>query len=198
MTMASQDLIIRDVRLKGSRPGWSEFIEIDENTPLSWPIAWARQKASDYNYAYVRLRILAHGFGVWQQPALTIQDPLGNLPPYFTDPSDASQGGGGILFGKDNLWLTNINLLGPLRGWFDWVDLCCCGMAYITPGFEGKIGDGNVFCSRLAQILQAPVRASTATQYYALNGVDFGAWEGTVITYGPGGNVIKVQNSPAS
>ncbi len=51
-------------------------------------------------------------------------------------------------------------------------------------------------CSRLAKVTGAPVRASTATQYYNAKTMDFGAWEGTVLTYGPKGDVINVETNP--
>lgn len=80
------------------------------------------------------------------------------------------------------------------------VDLYACGVAYITPKYEGKVGDGNILCSRMAQILGTCVRASTATQYYnpgtAASGLDFGRWEGTVLTYGPRGDVVNVEHDP--
>ena len=76
------------------------------------------------------------------------------------------------------------------------IEILGCGAAYITPGCEGRDGDGNVLCSRLATIAQTFVRASTATQEYSLDGCDFGPWEGTVLTYGPTGAVVKVEQDP--
>jgi hypothetical protein len=58
---------------------------------------------------------------------------------------------------------------------------------------------------KMAQTLQTNVRASTATQVYAAREgwpfaphLDFGLWEGTVLTYGPKGNVIKVEQGPGA
>jgi hypothetical protein len=77
---------------------------------------------------------------------------------------------------------------------------------YITPGCDGKEGDGNLLCYRFAQITGTTVRASTATQQYLQHGkyvsshdsLDFGPWEGTVLTYGPSGAVVKVEQAPAN
>jgi hypothetical protein len=52
----------------------------------------------------------------------------------------------------------------------------------------------------MAQILDTSVRASTAKQFYTLgsagSGLDFGQWEGTVLTYGPRGDVVNVEHAP--
>jgi len=53
-----------------------------------------------------------------------------------------------------------------------------------------------VLCYKLAQITGAKVRASTATQIYDLKTMDFGSWEGTVLTYGPTGSLVRVEHAP--
>lgn len=107
----NQDLIIRDVRLEGSRPVGLEVLEVDANTPIDWPISWTLQKAKFYNSTFVRLRILAHGFEPQTDPGTKI---LGHT---FGD--KYSQGGGGIQFCKEGINLTTINKFLPLNGWLD-------------------------------------------------------------------------------
>jgi hypothetical protein len=175
-------LVYRDVRLHGWRPRGDSVIEVDFDTPILWFITSSASDADQAGSAgkRVRLRIMAHG---------------------YTGPG-GSQGGGGVQFCREDINLGTLNLLAPLHGKFtDGVDLYACGVAFITPGYEGRSGDGNVLCSRLAQILGTYVRASTATQRYSLGteptGLDFGRWEGTVLTYGPRGDVVNVEHAPA-
>src|SRR5437867_5023618 len=158
--MATQMLIIRDVRLEGSRPPGNEVLEVDEDTPINWPINWILQKAKSYNSQYVWLKILAHGF---ETPGLPLATGWSTRR---ESTQGSSQGGYGLQFCKEGLNLHTIGLFKGLFEWLDWTDIYSCGTAYITRGHEGRYGDGNILCSRLAQILGSPVRASTATQYY--------------------------------
>jgi hypothetical protein len=185
-----QILIIRDVRLHGVKPKGNEVLEVDENTPLKWPVAWALDRAKHYHSSYVWLKILAHGYGTPTLPLAT------GYSSTYASSSTVTQGGSGLQFCKEGVSLATIGAFGPLAEWLDWIDICSCGTAFITGGNEGRHGDGNVLCSRLAQITQAPVRASTATQTYDPTTMDFGAWEGVVLTYGPKGNVIDVETNP--
>lgn len=194
--MGTQMLIVRDVRLEGSRPNGNEVLEVDENTPIGWPISWILSRAKFYNSQYVWLKILAHGI----EDLLTTGLPMatGTNTTWTEWQGGYSQGGGGIQFCKEGLNLYTIGQFKKLFEWLDWTDIYSCGAAFITPGQEGRPGDGNILCSSLAKILGCPVRASTATQYYNPNGTNFGAWEGTVLTYGPKGNVIKVEHAPTT
>lgn len=188
--MATQMLIIRDVRLEGSKPMGNEVLEVDADTPISWPISWILQRAKLYNSHYVWLKILAHGF---ETPGLPLATGFSTTR---ESTQGSSQGGYGIQFCKEGLNLHTIVKFRALFEWLDWTDVYSCGTAFITTGHEGRYGDGNILCSRLAQNLGCPVRASTATQIYDPKGTNFGAWEGTVLTYGPKGNVIKVEHNP--
>jgi hypothetical protein len=183
-----QDLIIRDVRLEGARPAGNEVLEVDANTPLDWPISWLLSKSTAYG-GDVRARIMAHGIGFYS--AATVGNYGVSHPQY-------SQGGAGIQFCKQGIRLATLDKFVPLRGKLPRIDILGCGAAYITPGLENREGDGNLLCYRLAQIIQATVRASTATQVYDPDGaINFGKWEGTVLTYAPSGAVIKVESAPA-
>lgn len=185
-----QELIIRDVRLLGGKPRGNEVLEVDENTPIDWPVAWTKSRSEAYG-GDVYLRIAAHGF----ETAVANHLPLATGSRTVAESISYSQGGGGILFCRENITLGTLNRFGLIHALLKGIDLLACGAAYITPGFEGREGDGNVLCSRLAQITGTFVRASTATQaYYGEPAIDFGEWEGTVLTYGPTGAVVKSEH----
>jgi hypothetical protein len=175
-------LTVWDKRLEGYPPLGDTVRSVDENTSITDFVAMAVRVADKFkNQVY--LRICCHG-----------RDISGN---------GSYQGGNGLLFCAGDLGCERLTYLTPLKGKLcGGVDLQACGAAYITPGCAGGSGDGNFFCFRMAQILATNVRASTATQKYSRAGyklfgppaLDFGAWEGTVLTYGPKGNVIKVEH----
>lgn len=197
-----QELIIRDVRLQGSKPKGDKdcVLEVDKDTPISWPILWTQNRSDDFG-GDVYLRIMAHGF-----------EPVESTECFSFDVTQFdsatvchevhSQGGGGIVFCAENIVLKTLYKFAPLYGKLKGIDLLACGAAYITPGLEGREGDGNVLCSRLAKITHTWVRASTATQEYDYPGtINFGKWEGTVLTYNEEGAVVRVEhgaNAPAS
>ena len=149
---------------------------VSQKVSIVEAVAWVLERSKAYG-GDVRVRIMAHGAG---------------------EDNSHSPGGVGMWFCREKLSLSTLPYFGPLRGKVKQIDLLGCGIAYINPGDEGKIGDGNLLCMRLAQMTQAYVRASTAEQLYTYNGpTDFGRWEGTVLTYAPSGAVAKVENSPA-
>ena len=182
-----QELIIRDVRLEGGKPRGNKVLEVDANTPIDWPVAWTKSKSEAYG-GDVYLRIAAHGY----EPAVTNHLPLATGSQTIVESIRYSQGGGGVMFCREDITLRTLNRFGQLHGLLKGIDLLACGAAYITRGYEGREGDGNMLCYRLAQITGTYVRASTATQfYYGQPAIDFGEWEGTVLTYGPTGAVVK-------
>ncbi|WP_125490561.1 peptidoglycan-binding protein [Streptomyces sp. WAC 04229] len=159
-------LVYRDVRLAGNKPAGDTVIEVDADTPLQWFLDSSAHTA-EHTADPVRLKLMAHG------------------APAF------------VRFCKENLSTANLPRLAVLKNKFAaGVDLFSCSAAFIGPGNS----DGNVFCYRMAQTLNTFVRASTATQEYTLgsagSGLDFGRWEGTVLTYGPTGAVVQVQHAP--
>ena len=182
-----QDLIIRDMRLEGARPSGTEVLEVDKNTPLDWPIRWLANKSVEYG-GDVRARIMAHGAGFY---VASTAGSYGNRNPKY------SQGGAGIQFCKQGINLATLPRFAALKGRVPRIDILGCGAAYITPGHAGKDGDGNLLCYRLAQVTKSHVRASTATQRYRKRwAINFGRWEGTVLTYGPSGAVVKIEQAP--
>jgi hypothetical protein len=174
-------LTVRDTRLAGWRPlaHGGTVLEVDGDTPLDWFITVALEVTAKQNNQ-VYLRICCHGGSLMGKPS--------------------SLGGNGLVFCAGDLDWYRVSYLKPLKGKFrGGVDLYACGAAYINPGCGGQGGgDGNFFCMKMAQTLATNVRASTAAQRYEMGSrvqpwLDFGAWEGTVLTYGPKGDVIKVE-----
>jgi hypothetical protein len=80
-----------------------------------------------------------------------------------------------------------------LAPYCDQITITACQAAIITNA--DAPGDGNLLMSAFAKAAQAYVTASTADQIGALwlpsGYID--DWEGTVLTYGPEGNVVSVE-----
>jgi hypothetical protein len=154
-------------------PAGNETKMVGESTSLAETINWLVARSRQYG-GDVSLTILAHGF-----------EPGG------------SQGGGGIIFCREWIRLSTIEKFGALSnrpnlpiGKVKKIEIRGCGAAYINRGYEGRDGDGNLLCYRLAQIAQTYVRASTAAQTYTAGRgrpLQFGPWAGTVVTYSPTG-----------
>lgn len=63
----------------------------------------------------------------------------------------------------------------------------------------GSSTDGNLFCSAIAKNAKCPVVASTAKQHFAGADPAYGQmdrYEGTVLVYGPKGNVLSTYTNP--
>ena len=177
------DLNVRDTRLEGARPSVTEWLDVTKDTPLSVPIQWVVSKSAQYS-GRVRVRLIGHGLSGGSLPEVVPISPLRYEVRYRTT---WSKGGWGLQFCKENLTVETISNFSAWLGKVKQIDILGCAFAYITPGREGKPGDGNFLSYRFAQITGAYVRASTADQYYLVNGMDFGQWEGTVTTYAPTG-----------
>jgi hypothetical protein len=205
-----QELIMWDTRLEGKPPLGEEVARVNETVSLDTAIAWAGWKSKHYG-GDVSLKILAHGkdtrtgFLAGSEAWDAASKPTRDKDDKVLSPPSArgllgvySQGGGGIQFCREWITLGTIHKFGALRGKLKLIEILGCGAAYITPGFEGRDGDGNLLCYRLAQIAGTYVRASTATQYYDSSpAIDFGKWEGTVLTYSPTGEIARVDSYPA-
>lgn len=162
-----KSIVVRDVRLGGWKPRGDFVLEVNFDTPLSWFFTWVKDTATK-NGPDVKLQIMCHGYP------------------------------GGLQFCKEDINSSNVQLMSQLSGMIKGIELYACAVAYIKPGSAGGAGDGNVFCYRMAQLAKTTVKASTATQFYYTgenrgNALDFDTWEGTVLTYGPLGNVVKVE-----
>jgi len=186
-----QALILWDARLlpKEQRdttdpPVGNEVKRVDEFTDLASAIFWIGWKADQYA-KNVSLIIMAHG-----------QDTLKRIE---AGQKIWSPGGSGLIFCRQGITLTTLPMFEPIKGKVKKIELRACAAAYITAGFEGGAGDGNLLCYKLAQITGAYVRASTADQgygWYPRGGglldpypspLHFDPWRGTVVTYAPTG-----------
>lgn len=165
-------VVVRDVRLEGWKPNGSAVLEVNHDTPLTWPIKWASDKAAESKKTSY-LRLMSHGYP------------------------------GGMQFAHEHIKKDTIVLFSQLKGLFAGIDLLACGTAAIDDGGCGcGGGDGNFLCYRLAQTTASYVRASRHTQVYGHgngpdNGVDFGEWQGTVVTWNPKGEIEKIEESPS-
>jgi hypothetical protein len=161
-----KSIVVRDVRLTGWKPQGDFVLEVNFDTPITWFFTWVKDTAAK-NGPDVKLQIMCHGYP------------------------------GGLQFCKEGINASNVQLMSQLSGKLQGIELYACSVAYITPGSGGGAGDGNVFCYKMAKIAQTTVKASTTNQVYYTgelrgNALDFDTWEGTVLTYGPQGNVISV------
>jgi hypothetical protein len=182
------EIIVHDDRLLGNLPsGNFTPVRVNKSTPLSAMVDRVRTAAINHG-GDVRLRIYCHG----------IEDLA------------TGHGGLGLKLCTEDLTLGTVAALRPLNGWVSYgIDIYSCAAADVVPGYEGTSGDGRLLCGRIAAITQTVVRAATRPQiYYSFDTrrpgetvvpINFGAWEGPVLTFGPrGGNPIATQLNPAN
>jgi hypothetical protein len=177
-------LIWRDVRLKGWRPNEGDKTKVMEcnfDTPLSWFVTYSSSYADTTKKEkndIVLLKLMAHG--------------------RYLD----GNGGYGVEFCKDDLSVLTLAQISGLRGKFAaGVELYACGAAAVTPGSGVDLGNGAIFCRRLAMTLATNVKASDTPQLYGMgtgpkNGIDFGKWQGNVFTWDKNGILIKKEIYP--
>jgi len=177
--------IVHDTRLVGYAPAGAEIeaIKVDAGTLLSSFIQKA-MNASERKGKEISIEIMSHG----------------------------EDTGGDLICCKEHIKLSTVNQFLPLQGGVKGgIVIYSCRAAMIAKGKANQDGDGNMLCSRLAQVVRTTVKASTALQEYSfsrgksggcnkgpiVSPIEWGEWEGTVLTYGPEGNVIDVENHPA-
>jgi hypothetical protein len=106
--------------------------------------------------------------------------------------------------GKENLGVHNVQKWNVLKGKVKEIILYSCAVADVQVGKSNKMEDGNgiYFCTQLAFYTGATVTASMATQYYDKgegiiwdSEIDFGEWEGLVLTFYPDGKVMMPNGS---
>jgi hypothetical protein len=178
-----QDVFVHDNRLIGDSPSGSHLtlIPVSQSIPIDDMVISIR-RASISHGTDIRLNILAHGF-------------------YTGD-----HGGYGIQLCREGLSLTTVGKLQPLNGYLSYgIDIYACGAAETAPWTVGQSGDGWTLCSRIASYTQSIVRAALLPQTYIHFGgifglfripINFGRWEGTVLTFDPRGRQIDQQESP--
>jgi hypothetical protein len=190
--------IIHDVRLFGWPPN-GDNLEVNGDTPLQWLIDMTRKKSRENN-GNLTLKIMAHGLPGFVQCGMgAMQHPT--LPLTVTDPVN-----GGMIIGpgKGGISIADLPKLRQLRRHVKRIEFHSCLVARIGPCFEANghvCFDGNLFCFRLAQTVQAEVMASIHLQYYwkgtgPTNGMHFGNWNGRVFTWAAPGNISAMQDFP--
>lgn len=181
--------IIRDVRLAGWKPP-GDVLEVNYDTPIGWVMDSINNRSKEHG-GDLKVIMMCHGLPGFLQCAngTTLHPQIGN----------------GISI-SDLPWFKKIS--GALKR----LELYSCLVARIgsSPECGGATAyDGNAFCFKLAQTIQAEVKASIHLQYYNDgtvglwvfkrpngNGINFGEWNGKVFTWDKTGKIIDTQEFP--
>src|SRR5262245_35704631 len=165
-----RNMVVHDLRLdKGNTPsGNFSVLQVNGSTPLSEFVVRTLTVANLYGEIY-KLTLMAHGYQL------------------------NGSHGYGVQLCREDLKLSTVWRLAPLKGSVYMIYLMACGAAHYTPGTDGRDGDGWTFCKRLAWTTGAWVKASTAVQdydYFNPNPwhwmeIDYGDWEGDVFWFAP-------------
>lgn len=201
------NVIAHDTRLEGRTPACSSSavsFEVDGETPIQDFFNRCRSIAVE-NGGIGDLNIMAHGaelvFG------------------------GANLGGGyGVMFCREFIQLENVTLFALLADRVRHINLYVCSAAAVSPDVHhldvrhpesGGVwsGDGNELCRRIAIYAQATLTAAIEIQAYSpsdetsslfgvelfsVGEIDFGEWEGPVLTYDASGNIIDRQVNPSA
>lgn len=178
--------IIRDVRLAGWKPA-GDVIEVNFDTPLQWIVDCINRRASKD----LIVKIMCHG-----------------LPGFLL----CANGAVGHPTRGNGITADDIPTFQQIAGNLKRLELHACLVARIGSCYEceNHVGyDGNYFCFKMAQAIQAEVKASIHLQKYNDgttcgwfscrpngDGIDFGQWNGRVFTWDKTGNIIKMQDFP--
>lgn len=181
--------IIRDVRLHGWTPS-GDVIEVNFDTPIGYVMDCINERGKKHN-GDLNVIFMCHGAPGYLQCANGTA----------LHPTE----GNGITI-NDLQWFRQIS--GSLKR----LELYSCLVARIGKAPESSVVvgyDGNEFCYRLAQTIQAEVKASIHLQYYYDgtiglwcfrrpngDGISFGHWNGTVYTWDKTGAIINVEEFP--
>lgn len=179
-----QKIVVHDSRLQGDTPQDNDItpIRVGPTTPIREMIQQVRNAAIRYGND-VKLNILCHGY-----------EERGEL-------------GYGLQLCREDLTLQTVDQLRDLAGQLSYgIDIYSCGAANTASWQVGQRGDGWMLCSRIARTTQSVLRAAVLTQMYNYsNGfmglfrqaINFGRWEGRVITFDSRGNEIASEMNPA-
>ena len=179
-----QTIVVHDARLAGDTPTGNRItpIRVDATTPLASMVSQVRN-ASTRHGTDVKLNVLCHGF------------------------AEHGELGYGLQLCRERLTLTTVQSLQPLNGMISYgIDIYACGAAHTATWRTGEHGDGWTLCSRVASITQSVLRAADLTQWYNYFGgiaglfrqeINFGQWEGRVVTFNSRGQEIGAETDPA-
>ena len=178
--------IIRDVRLNGWRPAGNDVLEVNFDTPIQWVFDCINNRSATYG-GDLRVKFMCHGLPGYLQFA------NGG----FTHP-ELSPGNG--------INASVLSKFTAITGKLKKLELHSCLVARMGSCFETTslgfttVYDGNSFCFKLAQIIQAEVQASIHVQYYwgndGSNALRFSGWNGRVFTWNPSGSIKQMQDFP--
>lgn len=179
-----QTIIVHDSRLDGETPSGPQItpIRVGGRTSIDDMIRQVRAAAIRYG-TDVKLNILCHGL------------------------EQNHELGYGLLLCAEGLNLRTVDRLRPLNGQISYgIDIYACGAANTASWTVGRHGDGWLLCSRVASTTQSVVRAAQLAQWYNyFNGIggmlrmpiDFGRWEGNVLTFDARGSEVARETSPS-
>jgi hypothetical protein len=203
----STRVMVHDTRLDGRTPlpssGFMTF-EVGDDTPLSDFFNRCRSIAYE-NDGISTLYIMAHG------AEMTFAGETG--------------GGYGIIFCREYITYDNVENFALLADKVDEIVLLVCAAAATStdihvvdmqhPELARTFhGDGNELCRQMAIHAQARVTAAREIQAYASDEhcttfsgyelycqpgfIDFGDWEGSVVTYDENGNIVGEWTNPSA
>jgi hypothetical protein len=191
---------VRDVRLAGWKPS-GDVLEVNGDTPLQWMLDNTIERGKK-NGGILVPRIMAHGLPGFVQ---CCQGSL--LHPTLSEKVYHSYLIRKVYIGpgRSGISAADPGKFKQLAGHVRRIEFHSCLVARIGPCHEANghlCYDGNAFCFKLAQAVQAEVKASVHLQYYwpgekgINNGINFGHWNGLVFTWGPAGNIVEKKMSP--
>lgn len=203
----SVNVIVHDTRLEGNTPPCSVScvsFSVGEETPIQDFFSRCRSIAVE-NDGIGDLNIMAHGVELMF--------------------AGVNLGGGyGIMFCREYITVDNAGLFALLADRVRHINLFVCAAAAVSPDVNHVDvrhpesagvwhGDGNEMCRQIAIHAQCSLTASTEIQafspsdttrslfgidLYSTGGIDFGEWEGPVLTYDSSGNIIDRQINPSA
>ena len=181
----SGKFIIRDTRLAGSKP-LGDLIEVDSKTPLQYIMDMINQRSETHKGDLI-VQIMCHGLPGY---LMCGKGAVAHKMHDEEKKKDPNKGNG--------ITWHDLPAFESISGKIKTLELRACLVAYmgVSPEEPTDLNgfDGNYFCYRLAQTIQAEVKASLHWQWYHEQpNIVFQRWYGEVKTWGPKGNIIKTE-----
>ncbi len=177
--MANSYIALRDRRLSGGVPARPRLSIINSDALIPLQTLFKQINAVARATRTVHsMFILCHGYAGSDRRAQVSVD----------------AGGMGLQLGRENLMHSNVALWTAIRNKVQNIVVYSCAASDTQPGNEGTTADGRYLMGALAIHTNAHVYAADRIQwYFKLNGLangryDFGAWEGQLWRFPPGGS----------